>query len=119
MIDIHSHILPGIDDGSRDIAESVEIVRQLVDQGVTDVIATPHYVDETNYICGFNLDVDTLVYDEVLIELPYQVLCSEDCKGLCKVCGQDLNSGSCQCDQQVLDPRMAVIRDIFNNFKEV
>ena len=49
VIDIHCHILPGIDDGSRDIAESVEIVRQLVDQGVTDVIATPHYVDGTAF----------------------------------------------------------------------
>ena len=76
-------------------------------------------LDETNYISGFNLDVDTLVYDEILIELPYQVLCKKNCKGLCKVCGQNLNSGTCQCDQQVLDPRMAVIRDIFNNFKEV
>lgn len=76
-------------------------------------------LDETNYISGFNLDVDTLVYDEILLELPFQVLCSEDCKGLCKVCGTNLNSGTCQCDQEVLDPRMAVIRDIFNNFKEV
>lgn len=76
-------------------------------------------LDETNYISGFNLDVDTLVYDEVLLEMPYQVLCSENCKGLCKVCGQNLNSRDCECDREVLDPRMSVIRDIFNNFKEV
>ena len=50
MIDIHSHILPGIDDGARDIAESVEIVRQLVEQGVTKVIATPHYMDGTAFV---------------------------------------------------------------------
>ena len=50
MIDIHSHILPGIDDGARDIAESVEIVRQLVEQGVTGVIATPHYMDGTAFV---------------------------------------------------------------------
>ena len=76
-------------------------------------------LDETNFITGFNLDVDTLVYDEILIELPYHVLCKEDCKGLCKQCGKNLNSGSCQCDNEDLDPRMAVIRDIFKNFKEV
>lgn len=76
-------------------------------------------LDETNYITGFNLDVDTLVYDEILIALPYQVLCNDNCKGICKVCGKNLNSGSCQCDNESLDPRMAVIRDIFNNFKEV
>ena len=76
-------------------------------------------LDETNYISGYNLDVDMLVYDEVLVEMPYQVLCDENCKGLCTVCGQNLNSGDCQCDREVLDPRMSVIRDIFNNFKEV
>lgn len=50
MIDIHSHILPGVDDGAETLADSVEILRELVSQGVTDVIATPHYVDETIYM---------------------------------------------------------------------
>ena len=50
MIDAHSHILPGIDDGARTLADSIEIVKWLVGQGVTDVIATPHYVDETNFV---------------------------------------------------------------------
>jgi protein-tyrosine phosphatase len=49
MIDIHSHILPGIDDGAKDFANSVEIVKELASQGVTDVVATPHYVTETAY----------------------------------------------------------------------
>lgn len=49
MIDIHSHILPGIDDGARSLENSVEIVRELASQGVTDIIATPHYVDESIY----------------------------------------------------------------------
>lgn len=50
MIDIHSHILPGIDDGADDIDASMVLIRELFDNGVTDIIATPHYVDETNYI---------------------------------------------------------------------
>ena len=50
MIDIHSHILPGIDDGSRDIAESIDMVRKLVRQGVTDIVATPHYMDGTSFV---------------------------------------------------------------------
>lgn len=50
MIDIHSHILPGIDDGAKTLTDSVEIVRDLARFGVTDVIATPHYICETNYI---------------------------------------------------------------------
>lgn len=49
MIDTHAHILPGIDDGAETISDSVEIARELANQGVTDVIVTPHYVDETIY----------------------------------------------------------------------
>ena len=49
MIDIHTHVLPGIDDGARTLSESVEIVRGLYQQGVTDIIATPHYIEETIY----------------------------------------------------------------------
>lgn len=49
MIDIHSHILPGIDDGSPDFETSIKLVKELASGGVTEVIATPHYVDETIY----------------------------------------------------------------------
>lgn len=76
-------------------------------------------LDETNYIIGYNLDVDTLIYDEILIGFPIKLLCSEDCKGLCKNCGTNLNEKSCDCDTFAYDPRMSVIRDIFKNFKEV
>lgn len=42
MIDLHNHILPGVDDGARDLAESLEIARQFVSEGVARVVATPH-----------------------------------------------------------------------------
>lgn len=49
MIDIHSHILPGIDDGAETIVDSVDLAKELLAQGVTDIIATPHYVDGSVY----------------------------------------------------------------------
>jgi len=76
-------------------------------------------LDDTNYIIGYNLDVDILVYDEILIGFPMKLLCSEDCKGICKNCGANLNEKTCDCDNTEYDPRMSVIRDIFNNYKEV
>ena len=42
MIDLHSHILPGIDDGARTISDSLRIARQSVEQGVTHMLCTPH-----------------------------------------------------------------------------
>lgn len=43
MVDIHCHILPGLDDGAGDLAESVAMARQAAASGVTDLVATPHF----------------------------------------------------------------------------
>ena len=75
--------------------------------------------DEISYIEDCTLDVDMLILDELYTVLPMNVLCNEDCKGICKVCGTNLNKSTCDCDQTVPDPRMAVFSDIFNQFKEV
>ena len=46
MIDLHSHVLPGLDDGARDIEETLEIARSMVEDGVELVVATPHVRDD-------------------------------------------------------------------------
>ena len=42
MVDLHSHILPGLDDGPATIEESVAMIRMAAADGVTDIVATPH-----------------------------------------------------------------------------
>lgn len=42
-IDVHAHVVPGVDDGSHDNRESVEMLQQAYESGITTVIATPHY----------------------------------------------------------------------------
>ena len=63
--------------------------------------------DESNYIDGYYLDVDKMLFNEILIGWPTKTLCREDCKGLCSVCGQNLNEGTCDCEDTGLDPRMS------------
>lgn len=75
--------------------------------------------DEAGYIGEFMLDTDKLVKSEIYPRIPVKILCSPDCKGICPECGKNLNDGECSCLVESLDPRMARIRDIFNNFKEV
>ena len=75
-------------------------------------------LDEKSYVSGYDLDVDQLVYGEILVNWPMKVLCKEECKGICRKCGTNFNEGDCSCDTTVLDPRMAVIRDIFTNSKK-
>ena len=42
-IDIHSHILPGVDDGAKDEKQSLEMLKLAAADGITDIIATPHF----------------------------------------------------------------------------
>ncbi len=76
-------------------------------------------LDESSYIAGTDLDVDLMIYLEVLMSWPLKVLCNENCKGICSQCGKNLNVDSCNCEDQPKDLRMAAISDIFSKFKEV
>ena len=77
------------------------------------------YEDGLEFMEGYQLNVETFVYNEILLNWPMKILCEPDCKGICKVCGKNLNHGECGCDTFVPDPRMAAIKDIFNAIKEV
>lgn len=79
----------------------------------------PEEEEDTAYLERNQLDTDCLIRNEIFACWPMKILCKEDCKGLCKVCGKDLNRGSCDCDTFVPDPRMAAIKDIFRGNKEV
>ena len=86
---------------------------------ITEGALVDDEMEENDYLIGFELDVDKLVYAEILVNWPMKVLCKEDCEGICKVCGANLNKGDCGCQRTELDPRMAAIQDIFSKFKEV
>lgn len=103
-----------------DFAREVGCQKAKADSGVSEAASDEtDELDENNYIDGYHLDVDRLLYNEILVGWPMKVLCSESCKGICSVCGQNLNEGACDCEDTGLDPRMSVIRDVFKNFKEV
>lgn len=76
-------------------------------------------IDDLSFMEGYQLNVETFVYNEIIGNWPAKILCKEDCRGICPVCGQNLNVRDCGCDTFVPDPRMAVIQDIFKGDKEV
>ena len=65
MQDFHCHVLPSIDDGAEDIAECERILKMLTEQGVTQVVATPHFRADTMSLTRF-LEKRTAVLGEVL-----------------------------------------------------
>lgn len=76
-------------------------------------------LEQLEYMDGYRLDIDRLVYGEILVSWPMKVLCKDDCKGICSTCGTNLNEATCNCGQTAIDPRMAAFQDVFNKFKEV
>lgn len=73
---------------------------------------------------GFDLDEDFIIFDgdeadisaeigqAIFMALPLVYLCSDDCQGLCPVCGQDKNNQPCQCKEDTTDPRWAKLNDL-------
>ena len=60
MKDLHNHLLFGIDDGSASIDESIKILNEMSDRGVTEIVLTPHYIIGTNYNCNNKIKKEKL-----------------------------------------------------------
>jgi len=63
------------------------------------------------------LDLEPAIIANILLVYPMRVVCSEECKGLCHICGHDLNEGECGCDRTYIDPRFEKLRNVLD--KEV
>lgn len=84
-------------------------VKKLVRRSQTDDFEDVIYTDSSLSVDIIE-EIRTLIY----FEFPAKPLCSEDCKGLCPVCGCDLNTDRCSCDIRTVDPRLAVLKNLFD-----
>ena len=66
MKDLHCHIMYGIDDGAKTIEDSMIMLQRQANEGVTDIILTPHYIEDTNYNCNNEKKIDlyNIIYYE-------------------------------------------------------
>lgn len=74
-----------------------------------------HEVKDTELDMDFykddELDIDELIKEQVILSIPMKPLCSEACKGICSQCGTDLNTGTCKCEKEYIDPRFSVLKN--------
>ncbi|MBQ7793207.1 MAG: DUF177 domain-containing protein [Clostridia bacterium] len=64
---------------------------------------------------GHEVDLTEIVTNNFFMNVSGRYLCKEDCKGLCSVCGIDLNEGTCSCDSDTIDPRWAALAEIIKD----
>jgi uncharacterized protein len=92
--------LPLVSEAGEELPEEMEVPEEdayLIDEG--------------------RIDLNTMVNDLVLLSFPIKRLCSEECKGLCPVCGRNLNEGECGCERGKRDPRLEVLRDLLDRLQ--
>ena len=77
------------------------------------------YDEEIETFSGDSIDLTATVMKNILAAMPMKVVCSEDCKGLCSVCGQNLNIKDCGCDTTYIDPRFESLRSLLKFDEEV
>ena len=65
---------------------------------------TPEDPDDC-YLDGDSIDLDSILREQIILALPMYPKCSEDCLGMCPVCGIDLNTQNCSCERDDMDPR--------------
>ena len=68
MIDLHCHILPGVDDGAKNLEESLEMARIAESEGIKKIINTSHYHPEFEYIMGDSLLSEVQKFNKILKE---------------------------------------------------
>lgn len=71
-----------------------------------DDLATAFYRDEV-------IDLGDIVREQCYLAAPMKALCADTCRGLCAVCGTNLNTSSCGCQPTWEDPRLSPLRAVF------
>ncbi|MDO4542473.1 MAG: DUF177 domain-containing protein [Bacillota bacterium] len=67
---------------------------------------------------GDEIDLWPYVEQAIFLAKPMKILCKEDCRGLCPQCGQNLNLEDCSCDNDPIDPRLAVLADLLKEIDD-
>ncbi|ABO50596.1 protein of unknown function DUF177 [Desulforamulus reducens MI-1] len=101
---------------SSDCVSCLEPV-QLTIQGTIDEIygKSNGHQDPDGEIIGFDgdvLNIEPEVIKSLLMEIPMRVVCSPDCRGLCQGCGCNLNIKQCDCENETIDPRLAILKKL-------
>lgn len=76
---------------------------------------TPDSDEEIWELSDKTIDLKPAVIANIILNMPMQVLCSDDCKGLCPKCGQNLNDGDCGCDRGYVNPQFEKLLNLFND----
>lgn len=81
------------------------------DEWVVAAQATEEQKEDDFVFAKDEIEIGERITEQIILALPMKFLCSEDCRGLCPKCGQDLNLQECSCPRDDIDPRFAKLAE--------
>lgn len=67
---------------------------------------------DESLVIGGRVDLAEVVREQILLAMPEQIFCKEDCRGLCPICGGNRNLIDCSCEKDEIDPRWAALKNL-------
>jgi uncharacterized protein len=67
---------------------------------------------ESNFYQGGEIQLSEIACEQIFLEIPFKPLCQENCKGLCPICGKDLNLDSCKCVKEEFGSGFSALRKL-------
>ncbi len=86
-----------------------------VDPSVSDARSEAEIADEQldeSLAFDGRIDLTEVVREQILLAIPEQIFCKDDCRGLCPKCGENLNLIDCKCADDEIDPRWAALKNL-------
>ncbi|KNY26055.1 YceD family protein [Pseudobacteroides cellulosolvens] len=94
----------------KDIEDNLELkVREDIIEG-SETADVDAYTYNDNYIL-----LDSILKDNIILNLPVKKVCDDNCKGLCPRCGTNLNEKTCDCKDDYINPQMEALKKFFDN----
>lgn len=85
------------------------IEHEYLDEWVSSPEATEEQKETALVFDKDEIELNERILEQIVLALPMRFICSHECKGLCPVCGVNRNEKSCDCVQEIIDPRFAAL----------
>lgn len=83
-----------------------------IDEGFSNAVDTS---EDICFFSGKEIDLTDIVKENIITNIPMKILCNNNCKGLCDICGIDKNYQNCSCGHEEYDPRFEGLLKLKNN----
>jgi uncharacterized protein len=94
------------------IDSDFELYYRPVEEGYGEEVAIDKSEAEMGFYEGDGVELNDVLREYVLLALPMQRVCNDNCKGICPVCGQNRNQKDCGCHTEAVDDRWAALKQL-------